>query len=310
MRSWTLNQLRTFIAVAKAGTMSAAATELGYTVGAISQQMSALQLETGTTLFIKDGRSLVLSDAGHLLLTHALQILDAEQAANKAIGDLQGGIKSIVKLGIFGSSALGCASPAVNELRKSDPDIRITLQEIDPESAAQEVVSGAVDIALCLEYSDAPMTVGTSLNRETLLTEPLLVVSQPHAPGKETAGHLSNQAIRELGKRLGWLLPADRTAFGRAARKVVAEFDENLESPHSVTDAALALALSTTGHGLTIATQTILDFHQSNAAILARSETCSSLLTLAKTAMLQRPSVKRVQQALLQAAQQARQGRA
>ena len=84
MRSWTLNQLRTFIAVAKAGTMSAAATELGYTVGAISQQMSALQLETGTTLFIKDGRSLVLSDAGHLLLTHALQILDAEQAANKA----------------------------------------------------------------------------------------------------------------------------------------------------------------------------------------------------------------------------------
>ena len=91
--------------------MSAAATELGYTVGAISQQMSALQLETGTMLFIKDGRSLVLSDAGHLLLAHALQILDAEQAANKALRDLQGGIKSIVKLGIFEISRRWDASP-------------------------------------------------------------------------------------------------------------------------------------------------------------------------------------------------------
>ncbi len=221
-----------------------------------------------------------------------------------------GGIKSVVKLGIFGSSALGCISPAVNELRKSDPDIHIALQEIDPESAAQEVASGAVDIALCREYSDAPLIAGPSLSRETLMTEPLLVVSRPHASGTGAAGHVSNQAIRELGKQIGWLLPADRTAFGRAARKVVAEFDEGLESPHSVTDTALALALSAAGHGLTIATQSILDFHQSSTAILARSETCSSLLTLAKTAMLERPSVKRVQLALLQATQQARQGRA
>ncbi|WP_345600459.1 LysR family transcriptional regulator, partial [Thermocatellispora tengchongensis] len=38
MRNWTLGQLRTLCAVAEAGSMSAAAERMGYTVGAISQQ--------------------------------------------------------------------------------------------------------------------------------------------------------------------------------------------------------------------------------------------------------------------------------
>ena len=39
---WTLDQLRTLVAVAEHGTMSGAASTLGYTTGAVSQQMAAL----------------------------------------------------------------------------------------------------------------------------------------------------------------------------------------------------------------------------------------------------------------------------
>jgi Bacterial regulatory helix-turn-helix protein, lysR family len=47
MPAWTLDQLRTFVAVASAATMTAAADELGYTTGAVSEQMAALEAAAG-----------------------------------------------------------------------------------------------------------------------------------------------------------------------------------------------------------------------------------------------------------------------
>ena len=50
--SWTLGQLRTFVAVADHGTMTAAARVLGYTPGAVSQHMSALRRVVATDLVV------------------------------------------------------------------------------------------------------------------------------------------------------------------------------------------------------------------------------------------------------------------
>ena len=61
---WTLDQLRTLVAVAEHGTMSGAAVTLGYTTGAVSQQMAALTRAVGRPLFVRDGARLALSDDG------------------------------------------------------------------------------------------------------------------------------------------------------------------------------------------------------------------------------------------------------
>lgn len=294
MRSWTLNQLRTFIAVARIGTMSAAAVELGYSVGAISQQMQTLQHEAGTALFIKDGRNLLLSDAGHILLGHAHRILAAGEAASTAIDDLGNGIDSTVRLGIFGSGALSCISPTIEDLCRSDPNIRVSLQEIDPENALSAVSSGAVDIALHLEYSDHPEVRVPSFDRKTILTEPLLVVGHIETPVQTG----SMEELRSLGERFGWLLPSHDSTFGRTARGIAAGINEDFDSPHTVTDTGLALGLSATGHGLTIASRTMLDFHQSAAKVFYTTNVTRSIVSLAKSASMQRPSVHRVQHLL------------
>lgn len=301
MRSWTLNQLRTFSAVARTGTMGAAAAELDFTVGAVSQQMQVLRNEAGAPLFIKDGRKLVLSDVGHLLLKYASGVLAAEKQADQALADLSDGISSTVRVGIFGSSALMCVSPAMALLGRQDPQIRVVLQEIDPEDAVEAVGSGLVDLGLSLEYPDLSVAAGQALNRHSLVTEPLLVVGHADIPHHDPFGFEVGPRLGALGEEHGWLLPDERSFFGRAARRVIAPAAHGLLNAHVVTDTALALALSSAGHGLTVATQSMLDFHRSPVPVLCTSRLERTVVLFAKDASLQRPSVRRVQQALVRA---------
>jgi DNA-binding transcriptional LysR family regulator len=80
MPAWTLDQLRTFVAVASAATMTAVADELGYTTGAVSQQMAALEEAAGRPLLIRTERGIQLT-AGIALLPRARQLLTVEQEA-------------------------------------------------------------------------------------------------------------------------------------------------------------------------------------------------------------------------------------
>src|SRR5262245_49164696 len=65
--------LRTFVAVARFGSFSAAAVELGYTQAAVSQQIAALESDLKTQLLNR--RPVTPTEAGSRLLEHAEPIL-------------------------------------------------------------------------------------------------------------------------------------------------------------------------------------------------------------------------------------------
>src|SRR6266545_2132044 len=64
-------------AVITAGTLTAAATTLGYSVSAVSQQLSQLEHEAGSPLYERAGRGVRPTAAGLLLAEHATRILTA-----------------------------------------------------------------------------------------------------------------------------------------------------------------------------------------------------------------------------------------
>lgn len=289
MRNWTLGQLRMLAAVAENGSMRGAAEQLGYTVGAISQQMSALQKEAGQALFIRDGRRLVLSDAGRILHRHVLGLLAAETEASAALDDLGSGIDSVVRLGVFGSAAIACAVPALHRLAHSDPQLRVDLVEVAPDQALPAVISGRVDVALALDYSNLPAKQPAEVSARMLVREDLAVVS---AAGFGTAG--SNGA--ENGE---WILPAADSPFGRAARLALADDGITPSSVHTVTDTALALALAAAGLGATVATASMLALHPGSAVMRPLSGRATrSINALVRPAMLQRTSVERLLDAM------------
>ena len=114
---WTLDQLRTLVAVAERGTMSGAAVALGYTTGAVSQQMAALGRAVGRPLFVRDGARLALTDDGTVLVEQARLVLDAEARAAAVVRGPSPA--SAVRLGVFGSAAATSSAAAFRRLRSS-----------------------------------------------------------------------------------------------------------------------------------------------------------------------------------------------
>ena len=83
-----LEQLRQLDAIAREGTMSAAARVLHISQPALSRSLGRLETELGLQLFDRAGRRLVLNDVGRVALEHARQLLRDEQAMRGALEDL------------------------------------------------------------------------------------------------------------------------------------------------------------------------------------------------------------------------------
>src|SRR2546429_8173148 len=89
-----VKRLKVLREVARTGSFSAAAEELGYTQPAVSQQISALEREAGTRLLQRGARGVTLTDAGRALVDHSDAILARLAAAEEeleAIAGLRGG---------------------------------------------------------------------------------------------------------------------------------------------------------------------------------------------------------------------------
>ena len=80
----TLNQLRSFLAVADSGSVRAAAEELVVTQAAVSASIAALQKSLGIALVTPDGRGLRLTDAGASYARYARRILGLLDEAGRA----------------------------------------------------------------------------------------------------------------------------------------------------------------------------------------------------------------------------------
>ncbi|MEV0280341.1 LysR family transcriptional regulator [Streptomyces sp. NPDC050610] len=167
-----LDRLRTLHAVARHGSVSAAADGLHVTTSAVSQQLAKLERETGQQLLAKNGRGVRLTDAGRLLADHAARILsqvelaqaDLEAQRGEAVGDLL--------LGAFPTAARGLFPAALAELRRAHPKLRSRLEEMEPDVAVPRVVRGDIDIAIVLDWYNKPLPLPEGLAKAPILDDP------------------------------------------------------------------------------------------------------------------------------------------
>lgn len=242
--AWTLGQLRTFVVVAERGSMTRAAEQLGYSIGAVSQHVSALGAVVGSPLFIRRGRGLVLSEAGRALLPRARSILAAEKQAELAMLGRDFHSEAIVTLGVFGSTSVLALPPIVRLLAERHPHIEVRAREIDVELMPGAVLEGEIDLGIGIDYPAVPLPPMRGLHSRRVAREDFGVVVP--------AGHQlpSKSELAEAD----WILPPVEELFGRAMRFATAAIGIAAKETHIVTDTAVALALAGTGLGLTLAT--------------------------------------------------------
>lgn len=291
---WTLDQLRTFVAVAELGTMTAAAASRGYTTGAVSQQMGALAAATDRMLFVRDGTRLVLSDDGQVLLEQARRVLDADRRAADTVRGPVAPEQMAVRLGVFGSAAARGLPGARAYLARHAPHVRLRAVEVDVEAMPEAVLDGEIDVALGLDYSDAPMPPRRGLDVARLHTEGYrLVLPDPGA-------HLdSPEEVRAYANAVDWILPPPAGTYGKAVRFACARAGIAPREQHLVTDTAVSIALAEAGVGTTLATPLMLALRPTTAATVALpGDSTRDVVALARASGLERASVRAVGDAL------------
>lgn len=166
-----LERLRTLDALARLGSVSAAAEGLHVTTSAVSQQMAKLEREVGQQLLAKNGRGVRLTDAGQLLADHAARILSQVELAQSDIEAQRGEVVGEIRLAAFPTAARGLFPSALLALRADHPELRLRTSELEPEAGIRAVFRGDVDLAVVLDWSNKRLPVPGGLATARLLDD-------------------------------------------------------------------------------------------------------------------------------------------
>ncbi|MDP9869306.1 MULTISPECIES: LysR family transcriptional regulator [Streptosporangium] len=149
-----VRRLQILRAVVTSGSVTAAATHLGYTPSAISQQVAVLEKEAGTALLERVGRGVQPTAAGRLLTEHAAVISRQLAEAETALADLRAGRTGRLAIRYFATAGAPLMAPALSWLRTRHPGVRIDLKMTDPDDPLPDVAQGRADLAIVVAPRD------------------------------------------------------------------------------------------------------------------------------------------------------------
>ncbi|MEV8631211.1 LysR family transcriptional regulator [Streptosporangium sp. NPDC051023] len=157
-------RLRVLAAVARHGSVTAAARELHYSQPSVSHHLAKLEAETGAKLIQRVGRGIRLTEAGRLLAERATEIVGRIESASAELSAHIGLRAGRVRLAAF-PSALGTFVPeAASLLTQRHPGLGLRLTETEPPEALRMLRAGYVDVAVIFRYDDtAPEPEGVRL---------------------------------------------------------------------------------------------------------------------------------------------------
>jgi DNA-binding transcriptional LysR family regulator len=143
-----VRRMQVLRAVVTSGSVTAAATNLGYTPSAVSQQVAALERQAGMPLLERVGRGVRPTAAGRLLTEHAGIIATHVAEAETALADLRAGRTGRLTIRYFATAGAALVPPALAKLRARHPRVQVDLKLIDPADPLPEVEQGRADLAI------------------------------------------------------------------------------------------------------------------------------------------------------------------
>ncbi|WP_030762084.1 LysR family transcriptional regulator [Streptomyces sp. NRRL F-2664] len=144
----TLDDLRVFVAVCRAGSLSAVARDLGCTQSAVSQHVRRLEKQTGTSLLERHARGVVPTEAGRILRAAAADGIAGLDGALRRVEDLVGGGGGTVRVTTGATTVRHFMSEAVVSFRRSHPAVSLEFQtENSSRSCFDALAAGDLDLA-------------------------------------------------------------------------------------------------------------------------------------------------------------------
>jgi len=238
-------RLATLVHVARHGSLTGAARVMGVTTSAVSQQMSALEVDCGVRLIDRQSRGVTLTGAGVVLLERAEEVIRQLDETGATMAQLSGELAGPVRVASIASAAASIVLPAVQVLSRTAPAVTMSVTTLEPSASLDAVVDGTVDVALIDVYDHVPLALPSHLLVEEVLTEPLVLV------GSRDADLPRRPRLADL-KDSSWVIPPAAAACGAATRHAcrAAGFEPRVKW---VTDDLLLLVAAVSrGEGLSL----------------------------------------------------------
>jgi DNA-binding transcriptional LysR family regulator len=171
-----VNRLRVIGAVARHGSVTAAARELHYSQPSVTHHLSRLEAETGAQLLQRVGRGIRLTPAGQLLADRAAEIIGRIDAVGAELSAYVGLNAGRVRLAAFASANGSLVPAALATLANRYPSLEISVTDTHPLEALELLRTGKVEVAVIFRYDETePEPPGVRLHH--LLDDPVYVLS-------------------------------------------------------------------------------------------------------------------------------------
>lgn len=177
-----LRHLRYFCAIARAGSFSRAAEELGIQQPPLSQQLRQLEEWLGFALFERHRKGVRLTHGGSTFLKEAQSLLAATHEAVSRSRRSADGRAGVMRLGGTSSAMAHSLFPAIlRSYREAFPDVDVRISEGNAATLTERVHAGKLEAA----FIRRPVLELSGLNYQSMDVEPmLLVVPHDHALGR------------------------------------------------------------------------------------------------------------------------------
>ncbi|NUS25258.1 MAG: LysR family transcriptional regulator [Streptomyces sp.] len=217
----TLDDLRVFVAVCRAGSLSAVARELGCTQSAVSQHVKRLERETGVALVERQPRGVVPTQAGRVLEAAAAEGISGLDLAVRQLRDLVDGASGFVRVATGATTVRHFMGDAVVEFRRRHPRVNLEFRTVSSGRGSFDALAdGSLDLAwitlgppvrgieqravaelpwVLAVRADDPLAGRERLDAGELADVPLIRLP----PNSASAAHLE-AACAELGVRFGY----------------------------------------------------------------------------------------------------------
>ena len=202
-----LKQIESFVRVAELGSFTRAALALGVPQPLLSRHVRQLEVELRQTFLLRNGRGVVLTEPGQLLLEHGRGILHQVALAREELGAVRGALAGRVSVGLPPSLSRLMAVPLTRRLRAELPGAQLTLTEGFSVLMLDALRSGRVDMAVLYNPPASP-----DLERELLRRESLALLAS-RASLKKLGTPLKPRVSLSALARLPLILPSRPNAF-------------------------------------------------------------------------------------------------
>lgn len=198
-----LRHLRVLCALADAGSVGRAASDLGYSQPAVSAQLQRIERHFGQALFERGTMGVRPTSYGAEIVVRARDILARAEALAHGPAAGPPGTRRVLRVAATNSPMF---SGMVSRLRTVLPDLALVVSSVYSSSRIVELLEdGRVDAAIAADYPGMELRHSAAVTHRGIVTEPTFVA----LPSRHRLGRCAQVSLADLAEDAWFLTPDD-----------------------------------------------------------------------------------------------------